>query len=271
MELILLGTGSPPPTPGMSGQADGIVVGGKLHMVDAGRNVVRQLAAAGFAPKEVDRLFFTHFHSDHYTGFADFYITRWLMGGQAPLKVYGPGPVEEIIRRLLHAYEYDIELRAEEGKPRKGLGVEVEVLAPGDSLEVDGVGVRVEAGTRHGNVADMISYRFEAEGRVIVIAGDGGPTDKLVPFAKGADVLVMHPCMPDLIVKLTGQTPHMAKIIAGHHATAEEVGRTAAEAGAGKLVLSHITPPPAPPDEVVAAVAEFFSGKIVFGEDLMRI
>jgi ribonuclease BN (tRNA processing enzyme) len=273
VDLILLGTGSPPPDPGTSGQADGIVVGGRLYLVDAGRNVSRQITAAGFPIKEVDHLFFTHFHSDHYTGFADFYISRWLFGGGAkvPLKVYGPNPVKEIVNRMRHYYEYDIEIRAEEGKSREGLGIDVEVLAPGDSLEVDGIEVSVEKGTHHGNVDDIISYRFEAEGRSIVIASDGGPTDKLVPFAKGADVLVMHPCLPDQIIELLGQTPQMAEIIAGHHAKTDEVGRTAAEAGVGKVVLSHLTPPMASMQQACEEIAQHFGGEIIGGQDLMRI
>lgn len=271
MDLILLGTGSPPPDPGTSGQADGIVVDGRLYLVDAGRNVSRQITAAGFSIREVDHLFFTHFHSDHFTGFADFYITRWLFGATAPLKVYGPDPVLEIVNRMLHYYEYDIEIRAAEGKPREGLDIDVDVLAPGDSLEVDGIQVSVEKGTHHGNVDDIISYRFDAEERVIVIASDGGPTEKLVPFARGADVLVMHPCLPDQIIEMLGQTPEMAEIIAGHHATTEEIGRTAAEAGAGKVILSHLTPPMASMELACEEIARHFDGEIIGGRDLMRI
>ncbi len=270
MELILLGTGSPPPTPERSGHADAIVVDGRFYLVDAGRNVSRQITAAGFSIRDVDHLFFTHFHSDHFTGFADFYVTRWLFGAQIPLRVYGPAPVEEHVKRMLHYYEYDIEIRAQEGKPREGLGIDVTTLAPGDAIEVDGIQIGVEKGTHHGNVDDIISYRFEADGRVIVIASDGGPTDKLVPFARGADVLVMHPCLPEEIIKRIGQTPEMAKIIAAHHATTEEVGRTASEAGVGMVVLSHLTPPMAPEERVIKEISQYFEGKIVSGQDLQR-
>ena len=270
MELILLGTGSPPPSPDRSGHADGIVVDGRFYLVDAGRNVCRQIAAAGFPVKDVDHLFFTHFHSDHFTGFADFYITRWLFGAQTPLRVYGPDPVEEIVKRMLHYYEYDIEIRAEEGKTRGGLEIEVTTLAPGGSIEVDGIQINVEKGTRHGNVDDIISYRFEADARVILIASDGSPTEKLVPFAKGADILVMHPCLPDQIVELIGQTPEMAKIIAAHHATTEEIGRTAADAGVGMVILSHLTPPNAAEELAVEEVSRYYGGKVIPGRDLDR-
>jgi ribonuclease BN (tRNA processing enzyme) len=254
----------------MSGQADGIVMGDRLYLVDAGRNVCRQIVAAGFSIKDVNHLFFTHFHSDHFTGFADFYITRWLFGASSPLNVYGPEPVLEMVNRMLQYYEYDIEIRAQEGKSRDGLDIDVDTLAPGDSLEVGGIQVSVEKGTHHGNVDDIISYRFEADGRKIVIASDGGPTEKLVPFAEGADVLVMHPCLPDQIVEMLGQTPQMAQIIAGHHASTEEVGRTAAEAGVGKVVLSHLTPPMAPEEQFRGEISKYFGGEVVVGHDLER-
>ncbi len=271
MKLILLGVGSPPPYPGASGHANGIEVGGKLYLVDAGRNVPRQIVAAGHKISAAHHLFFTHFHSDHFTGFGDFYITRWLFGASETLHVYGPAPVEQHVERMLHYYEYDIEIRAEEGKPREGLDLRTTAVSRGDSLEIDGLRIRAEKCTRHGNVDDILSYRFEAEGRSIVIASDGSPTEKLVPFARDADVLMMHPCLPESIVALLGQTEHMAKIIAGHHATTEEIGRTAAEANVRTVVLSHLTPPMAPREKVLEEVARFYGGNVIVGQDLMRI
>ena len=271
MELILLGVGAPPPTPQKSGPCNAIVKGGKLYLVDAARHAATQIAKSGFRVSDVGHLFFTHFHSDHYTGFGEFFISRWIMGAATPLKVYGPSPVEEMVERMLHYYEYDIDLRANEGKPRAGTEIEVSVLEPGDAFEVDGIGIHVEKGTRHGNVDQIISYAFTAEGRKIVIASDGSPTDKLVPLARGADVLVMHPCLPELIDENFGGFRGTAKIVAAHHATAEEVGKTATEAGVGMLVFSHVVPPLAPDEKVKEAIAPYFAGPIVAGEDLMRL
>ena len=271
LELILLGVGAPPPTPQKSGPCNAIVNCGKLYLVDAARHAATQIAKSGFRVSDVDHLFFTHFHSDHYTGFGEFFISRWIMGAATPLKVYGPSPVEEIVERMLHYYEYDIDLRANEGKPRAGTEIEVSVLDPGDAFEVDGIGIHVEKGTRHGNVDDIISYAFAAEGRKIVIASDGSPTDKLVPLARGADVLVMHPCLPELIDENFGGFSGTAKIVAAHHATAEEVGKTATQAGVGMLVFSHVVPPLAPDEKVKEAIAPYFAGPIVAGEDLMRL
>ncbi|MYA95769.1 MAG: MBL fold metallo-hydrolase [Nitrospinae bacterium] len=271
MELILLGVGSPPPYPGASGHANGIEVGGQLFLIDAGRNVPRQIVSAGHTIDSVHHLLFTHFHSDHFTGFGDFYITRWLFGASETLHVFGPVPVEQHVERMLQYYEYDIEIRAEEGKPRAGLDLKTTVISRGDSLQIDCLKVYAEKCTNHGNVDDILSYRFEAEGRTIVIASDGSPNEKLVSFARDADVLMMHPCLPESIVEMLGQTEQMARIIAGHHATTEEIGRTATEANAKTVVLSHLTPPMAPKEKAIEEVAQFFDGQIIFGQDLMRI
>ena len=269
MDLILLGTGAPPPTPLKAGPSNAIVADGKLYLIDAARHAATQIVRAGFSVRDVDYLFFTHFHSDHYTGFAEFFISRWIMGAKTPLRVYGPDPAPEIVKRMLHYYEYDIDLRANEGKPRTGCEIEVNVLSPGDTFEVDGIQIGVERGTRHGNVPDILSFRFEAGGRNIVIASDGSPTKKLVPFAMGADILVMHPCLPEFIVEEYGGVEETAKIVAAHHASVEEIGRTATEAKVGKLVFSHVVPPLAPNDKVAEALARHFDGTIVPGEDLL--
>ena len=271
MDLILLGTGSPPPSPGNSGHANAIVVNEKMFLLDAGRNVVRQITASGFHVKDVDTLFFTHFHSDHFTGFADFYITRWLFGATTPLMVYGPEPVKEIVHRMQHYYEYDIEIRANEGKPREGLEIEVVQFSPGDSLKKEEFFLKVDKCTVHGNVDDILSYSFESAGRKIVIASDGSPNEKLVPFAENANILMMHPCLPEKIVKMLGQTEDMAKIIAGHHASTFEIGETATKANVEKIVISHITPPMAPSEEISREVAKYFNGAIILGKDLMRL
>ena len=60
MELVLLGTGATPPTPRRSGPANLIVRDDRAYLVDAGRNVPRQISAAGFSCADIDHLFITH-------------------------------------------------------------------------------------------------------------------------------------------------------------------------------------------------------------------
>ena len=160
MKLILLGTGAPPPTVEKNGPSNAIVSDGKLFLIDAGRNVATQSVRAGFPVASIDNIVFTHFHSDHYTGFGEFFISRWIMGAKNILKVFGPPPIIEIVERMLLYYEYDIELRVNEGKPRDGTEIDVTVISPGDVFSINGVEISAVKGTNHGNVEDILSYKF---------------------------------------------------------------------------------------------------------------
>ena len=271
MELVLLGTGATPPTPRRSGPANLLVCDDHTYLVDAGRNVPRQISAAGFSCAGIDHLLITHFHSDHYSGLGDFFLTRWLMGATTPLQVYGPEPVTAIVRAVVASVQYDIDLRAAEGKPLAGSDLEVHVIASGQTLTVDGMTIRAETAAHHGNVDQLLSYRFQAEGRSLVIIGDGAPTDRTVPLAQGADVLLMHVGVAALIEEQLGQTPEQAAIIAKHHATPEQIGEVATAAGVGTVVTSHIVPPLAPEAVLVEGVTSRFGGAVLVGEDLMRI
>jgi ribonuclease Z len=60
-----------------------------------------------------------------------------------------------------------------------------------------------------------------------------------------------------------------------YHSNTQEVAEMARDAGIGRLVLSHLIPPP--PDEgplveqFIAGMSDIFAGEIVVGRDLQRI
>lgn len=269
MKLILLGTGAPPPTVEKNGPSNAIVSDGKLFLIDAGRNVATQVVRAGFPVASIDNIVFTHFHSDHYTGFGEFFISRWIMGAKNPLKVFGPSPIVEIAKRMLAYYEYDINLRVNEGKLRVGTEIDITVISSGDVFSVNGVEISAVKGTNHGNVKEILSYKFDKNNKKIVIASDGSPTEELLPFSKDADILVMHACVSELIVGKFGGNAETAKIVASHHATFKEIGETATNAKVKKLVFSHVVPPLAPDEKVIEGISEYFSGEIIAGKDQM--
>ena len=83
-QVVMLGTGTPIPTPERAGPATAIVVDGKAYLVDFGPGVVRRAAAVSAeygGPLEamnVERLdiaFLTHLHHDHTAGLPD--LARW--------------------------------------------------------------------------------------------------------------------------------------------------------------------------------------------------
>jgi ribonuclease BN (tRNA processing enzyme) len=131
--------------------------------------------------------------------------------------------------------------------------------------------------TDHGAVKPALAYRFDCPDRSIVIAGDTRPTPNLVRLAKGADVLVHEVTYVPALEEMLRAVPSAARLreqIMTAQSTAEEVGRTATEAGVKTLVLSHFIPsgrPTVPEQTWRDAVKPYFSGNIVVGRDLMEI
>lgn len=173
----------------------------------------------------------------------------------------------------------DIEARAtDEGRVPLRPSVHAHELRGGGPVMQD-PNVRVTTAlVHHPPMVPAFAYRFDAADRSIVISGDTTPTERLVALARNADVLV-HEALYDApaVDRLVASVPNASDLrrsILSHHATAEEAGRTAAEAGVGMLVLSHLIPAedPAITDEMWSSAArKHFNGRVVVAKDLMEV
>ena len=103
--------------------------------------------------------------------------------------------------------------------------------------------------------------------RSIVISGDTRPSQNLIKYAKGADLLIHEAYLPEHFDKV--DSPEVAARLKAYHTSAEEVGQVAHEAGVKLLVLTHVVPGDS--DEIFLERArKHFKGTIVVGRDLMR-
>lgn len=98
-----------------------------------------------------------------------------------------------------------------------------------------------------------------ASGRVLVYSGDTAYCDQLVELATGADMLLCEASW----THEEGRPP-------GIHMSGVEAGRTAARAGVGRLVLTHI-PPWTDRDAIRAEAASEFDGAIDLAEPDLRL
>src|SRR5512146_61989 len=163
-KIIMLGTGTPRPTPERSGPATAIVVGDRAYLVDFGPGVVRRAAAAAakgipaLEPVKINVAFLTHLHSDHTAGYPDLVLTPWVMG-RAELNVYGPTGTEEMTRDVLQAWHRDIESRTTGLERRSPLVIHAHDVNPGIVYKDDQVTVTAFL-VRHGQWPDALGYRF---------------------------------------------------------------------------------------------------------------
>jgi ribonuclease Z len=271
LSVVLLGTGNPLPDANRAGAATLVRAGTKSFLVDAGRGVCMRLVAAGVLPIMLEGVFLTHLHSDHVCDLNDVVTTHWIMSGQpSTLDVSGPVGTRQVVDGALDMLAPDVSYRlAHHEDLTWEPDVSVRELEPGVVLDAGDVRV-VAAATDHRPVEPTLAYRFEHDGRCVVLAGDTVPCAGLEELLVGADVYVQTVLRDDL-VRLVPMQRFVDTI--DYHSTVEQAAQTAARAGVGTLVLTHQvpTPPPGAAEEWVALARAHFDGHIVFGEDLIEV
>jgi len=271
--VILLGTGTPVPTPNAAGPATAVVVGDRLFVVDAGAGVMRRLTAAGFFAPPIEAVFITHLHSDHVLGYSDLIFTSWVFGRDKPLNVYGPPGLKRMTDHLIAAFAEDIDIRTngfEYAKPN-GYRVRAREVKPG--VIYDSAGVRVTAiPVVHGNWPHAYGYRFDTPTRSIVISGDTRESTALERASAGVDVLVHEVAVLSLIDAPPGLFHgNVQRYMRSFHTPDRKLGELAARAKPKLLVLSHIVPSGVADSVLIAGIrAGGYTGKLAVGHDLDR-
>lgn len=276
LTVTLLGTGSPLPDPYRAGPSTLVSAGSDHYLVDAGRGALMRLAAAGLGAAQLRAVLLTHLHSDHLTDLNDVITTRWVTSFAAvPLPIVGPPGTRRVVDAILESLAPDISYRmAHHADLTEPPAVDVIELTEGDVRRGDqplGVESSVAAApTDHRPVEPTLAFRVDAGASSVVLAGDTVPCDGLRGLAAGAEVLVHTVIRKDLIEMMPIQR---VKDTLDYHSSPEEAGATAAEAGVGRLVLTHYVPAFAPGSAEDAAewarrAATSFDGEVVVGDDL---
>ncbi len=273
LRAVLLGTGSPPPNPKRRGPATLISLGDEHFLVDAGSGVGAQLVQAGLRPYDWPRVLITHHHSDHTIDLGHLLITRWIVGQNAPLEIWGPAGTQRQVEKLLDYLAWDIEVRRAHMHDRPPPEVRVTEIDEGKIFEAGGVAVSAFL-VEHGPVKPAYGFHFEGGGRRVVLSGDTRPSENLVRWSHNADCLI-HECCE---MAKTSWHPgcgwptveEKIKDLASYHTQPDQIGEVARETRAGKLAITHMMPA-SDPDELRAAARARYGGPVVIGEDLMEV
>lgn len=264
LKVAFCGTGSPLPSPKRAQTCTAIFAGDRFFIVDAGTGSWETIQGAGVPPAKLAAVFLTHFHSDHIGDLSEVNLNSWVAGRAAPLSVYGPEGVERVVAGENEALALDSLYRtAHHGEaiaPPAAAGMAAVSFnggAPAVVLEENGLKVTAFP-VKHDPVKPAVGYRFDYQGRSVVISGDTAYSESLIANARGADVLVHEAQAHHMVAKMreaaekagnSGVAKIMADIVT-YHTSPEEAMRAANEAQAEWLILTHLTPPP---DNPVAA------------------
>jgi ribonuclease Z len=214
-------------------------------------------------------VFLSHHHSDHLSGLADLVLTRWLRRDLPALPIVAPnGPCTEFVEHLLDPWEVDIAIRmahtGRDDRPR----IDVHGFEAGPDPVFVWVAPEVivsAVAVHHEPLTPAVAYRIDTVDGAIVVSGDTRVCDEVLELSRGARVLVHEAC----------RTRRRTRHVLDGHADSAELGALAQQAGVEVLVLTHLHPPVAGPEDRAAFEADVrsggFDGQVVVGRDLTTV
>jgi len=278
--VALLGTkGGPAIRPGSTNPTSSLLVlGGRKIIVDCGLGVTRGLVDQGMALKDIDLIFVTHMHSDHYLELGPLLHTAWTAGLQTSVMVYAPDGVAEYWRHFLQSMKADIDLRIEdEGRPDLRDLVSIQMLDAGSVINENGLAVDAMRNV-HPPLIDTFSLSFKGAGKHVVFSGDTAYFPPLAEFARGADILIheamLEEALEPLMARIGNADDRLMKHWLRSHTFASDAARIASDGEVKMLALHHLIPSDDPDftdEHWHKAVLEHWNGTFHLGRDGMKI
>jgi ribonuclease Z len=272
VELYFLGTGAGMPSKQRNVTSIALNLleeRGFYWLFDCGEGTQQQILHSPVKLGRTEKLFLTHLHGDHLYGLPGLLTSRSYLGGDTPLTVYGPIGLKSFIDTALSvsgahlSYSLHVVEIAEEGQLFEDETFLVETARLEHRIECFGYRIiekdqpgkllmdklsqlGVPAGPIYGKL--KMGHTVELEdgrvlqgadfvgppipGRKVVILGDTRYCAGALDLAQDADVLVHE---------ATFAMDKQELAYAFDHATSIDAARTAEEAGADALIMTHIS------------------------------
>ena len=277
LSIFFAGTAGSVPTARRGLPAILLRAGGDRILFDCGEGTQQQLLRSVGLP-DIDAIFVTHFHLDHWLGLIGMLKTFDLRARERPLAIHGPPGLRALfggLRPIIGRTGYPLSLVELESYEEVRFGsylispfpvrhrvdaygyAFVEDDRPGrfDADAARRLGVaegpdfgRLQRGETVGDVTPEQVVGETRPGRKIVFSGDTAPCQAVEVLAHGADVLVHE---------ATFLSDERARARETGHSTAAQAAELARDAGVRLLALTHLSTRYFPRDVVAEARAIF--------------
>lgn len=270
LNLQVLGSGGPELDDGRNSSAYLLWRKRKaIILVDAGSGAARAYEDAGARFEDLRAILISHFHVDHSQDLPALIKGSFFTQRDVDLPLFGPDgnalmpSTAAYAKRLLGeqgAYAYLAEYVERERAADFHLLPEAISLKPGTQFQrqLDG-DIRISAiPVHHGPVA-ALAWRVDVGSCSVLFSGDTSNRNRGVDkLAAGADLFVAHNAIPE-------GTGGIARNL---HMPPSEIGRIAASAGVGQILLSHfMNRSLGREQESLAAIRRHFQGPVIYAED----
>jgi ribonuclease Z len=242
---------------------------GQSFVFDLGSGTITKYTAMGIPSSRMDRVFITHLHGDHMSDLVALYCFGPAHDRKTPLHIYGPsGPVLKgteykdqgtaaFCKNLLALCKWHSDAMSflETGLKNGEDGYQIVphelnyMMEPGVAYKDDDVLINhfPAAHDRDGS----ISYKITFHGMSVVFSGDTKPTDWMLKYAKGVDVLIheMALSVNDWVNHMAGLYPgddnyaaayaQMKEVQDNSHTPEDALGKILAETAPRLGVITH--------------------------------
>jgi ribonuclease Z len=244
-EVLFLGTATVTPTAGADTAC--VMLNGNT-LVDTGWNPPVNMMSYGTDPLDVDYLFITHCHHDHYIGLPQLLFFHAMRQRAAvrdtPLTIVGPRPdIGSVVERALAFLRH-------EQFPTVAAVPRIVPLQAGDTFETDRLTVSTSP-TVHPVVGLCYRFHDRETGADVVVTGDTAYHTPIARHAAGAELLI-HEASRGPVASDPNDR--------GGHSGAVDAANIARQADVKTLALTHYQP--ARRDENLAAAQAVFSNTV---------
>ena len=268
MRLIFLGTGGSWPSKLRNVPSLAIKYESEVVLFDCGEGTQRQFMHSPLSFMQINHIFITHFHGDHFLGLPGLIQSMYLNERTAELNIYGPEGTEYFVSTLLKMgyfkpsfdiYFHDMKngdvvefekynitaVEVEHNVPSFAYSME-EHSRPGKfnkarALELGVPEGRLFSKLQRGESVEVNGNDVTPEmvlgpvrpGRKFVYTGDTRPCNAVMELAKKSDVLVHDSTFDEVLEEKANRYGH---------SSCTQAAKIALEAGVKKLFLTHISP-----------------------------
>jgi len=276
MRVTFMGT-SPSIRPGQMNTSIFVELGnGDKFVFDMGEGAVSNYVAARVALNQINHVFITHLHVDHFGSLPYLWMFgTWAGGWHEQLTVHGPsGRTPEYgtqsmvdgMRKMLgwHIDAFSV------FPVGKGWDIKVNEF---DFRDNGGVvyeenGVKVTHWQRSHAKDGASAYRLDWNDMCFVWTGDGRPSELDIKYAKGCDLYVteMQPELLEISSGVAGVPPFLGRYtVDTHHTPSYAAGYLANQIKPRMFMTTHMAFDPYQNEEAVAEVREHWKGPFHFG------
>ncbi|RJS92020.1 ribonuclease Z [Candidatus Bathyarchaeota archaeon] len=297
LRITFLGTAASIPTSNRALSAVALKREGELFLFDCGEGTQRQMIKAKIGFNRKTRIFITHMHGDHILGLPGILQTMSLLGRDKPLEIYGPQGIAEFVDAVkrtvgfslrfpvkiyevgegLLCKEDEYEIRsawAEHSVPSLAYAL-IEKPRPGRFDPERAISLGVPKGPLWSRLQRGFNVKLsdgrivkpedvlgpQRPGRKIVYVGDTKPSENIVRFAFGADVLIHEATFAEDLAERAEEDMH---------STPSGAALIAKKAKVNLLILTHISARYSDPNVLLEEAKRNFENVLV-AEDFMKI